>query len=187
MSYIAYKNSGNIIQSSITWKLRKREQSFFLCATQRPDLIHIPIKLHKDILNGYCIMERTRMFGKINQMGITWNIRKGGQLFLCATYCRDLGHVLIKLHEDIPNGYWVMARVHMFRKNNQRGITCKLKKRGAIILVRDKSSWPNTYSCKIAWRYPKQVLNYGAYKNVDGRTVRKSNQMGITFTMRKGD
>ena len=59
-----------INQRGITWKLGKGEQSF-LCATHRPDLKHIPIKLHEDILNCYRIMERTRMFGKINQRGIT--------------------------------------------------------------------------------------------------------------------
>ena len=31
---------------------KKGEQSF-LCATRHLDLIHIPIKLHEDILNGY--------------------------------------------------------------------------------------------------------------------------------------
>ena len=39
-------------QSGITWKLRNGEQSF-LCVIRRLDLIHIPIKLHEDILNGY--------------------------------------------------------------------------------------------------------------------------------------
>ena len=41
-----------INQRDITWKLRKGEQSF-LCMTCCPDLIHIPIKLHEDILNGF--------------------------------------------------------------------------------------------------------------------------------------
>ena len=39
-------------QSGITWKLRMGEQSF-LYATHRPDLIHISIKLHEDILSCY--------------------------------------------------------------------------------------------------------------------------------------
>ena len=43
---------GKIYQEGITWKIRKGEQSI-LCATHRPDLIHIPIKLHEDIPNGY--------------------------------------------------------------------------------------------------------------------------------------
>ena len=47
-----YKNSGKINQRGITSKLRKGEQSF-LYATYRPDQIHIPIKLHEDILNCY--------------------------------------------------------------------------------------------------------------------------------------
>ena len=41
-----------INQRVITWKQRKREQSF-LCVTHRPDLIHTPIKLHEDILICY--------------------------------------------------------------------------------------------------------------------------------------
>ena len=45
------------------------------------------------------------MSGKINQMGITWIIRKGEHSFLCVTHRLDLIHVLIKLHDDIPNGY----------------------------------------------------------------------------------
>ena len=48
-------------QRGITWKLRKREQPF-LYATHHPDLIHIPIKLHEDILNCYRVMEHTIMF-----------------------------------------------------------------------------------------------------------------------------
>ena len=48
-------------QRDITWTLRKGDQSF-LCATHHPDLIHIPIKLHEDILNSYRVMELTRMF-----------------------------------------------------------------------------------------------------------------------------
>ena len=45
------------------------------------------------------------MFGKNNQRGIAWKLRKGEQLFLCATSRHDLIHILIKLHEDILNGY----------------------------------------------------------------------------------
>ena len=45
------------------------------------------------------------MFGKTNQRGISWKIRKGKQSFLCATHPHDLIHIPIKLHEDIPNGY----------------------------------------------------------------------------------
>ena len=36
----------------IVSKLSKGEQSL-LCATRRPDLKYIPIKLHEDILNSY--------------------------------------------------------------------------------------------------------------------------------------
>ena len=50
-------------------------------------------------------MEPTRIFGKNNQRGITWEIRKGDQSFLCVTHHGDLIRIPIKLHEDIPNGY----------------------------------------------------------------------------------
>ena len=43
---------GKINQRGITWKPRKEEQSF-LCTTRCPDVIHIPMKLHEDILNCY--------------------------------------------------------------------------------------------------------------------------------------
>ena len=39
-------------QKDIARKQRKGEQSF-LCATRRPDLIHIAIKVGEDIPNGY--------------------------------------------------------------------------------------------------------------------------------------
>ena len=40
------------INQSITWKIRKQGQSF-LCMTHRLNLIHIPVKLHENIPNGY--------------------------------------------------------------------------------------------------------------------------------------
>ena len=42
------------------------------------------------------------MFGKNDQRGINWKLRKREQSFLCATLRRDLIHILINLHEDIP-------------------------------------------------------------------------------------
>ena len=66
---------GKINHRGIPRKISKREQSF-LCATHRHDLIHIPIKLHEDILNCYRIMERTRMFVNVNQRDITLKLRK---------------------------------------------------------------------------------------------------------------
>ena len=56
-----YKNVWKKInQRGITLKLKMGEQSF-LCVTCRLDLIHIPIKLHEDIPNGYGVMEHTRI------------------------------------------------------------------------------------------------------------------------------
>ena len=75
---------GIIIQRGITWKLRKREQSF-LCTAHRHDPIHIPIKLHEDtptITDLWCVQE---CLEKINQKGITWKQRNGKQSFLCVT------------------------------------------------------------------------------------------------------
>ena len=41
-------------QRGITWKPRNREQSFlYVSHPHRPELIHIPIKLHEDIPKGY--------------------------------------------------------------------------------------------------------------------------------------
>ena len=59
-------------------------------------------------------MARTRMFGKNNQRGITWKVRKGEQLFLCATRRPDIKHIPVTLYEDIPDGYCVLERTSMF-------------------------------------------------------------------------
>ena len=42
---------------------------------------------------------------KLIKGGITWQLRKGEQSFLCATHHPDLIHNSIKLHEDILNCY----------------------------------------------------------------------------------
>ena len=54
-------------QSGITWK--QRGSKLFLCALRRPDLIHIPTKLHEDIPNGYWVMRRTRMLTDVRTDG----------------------------------------------------------------------------------------------------------------------
>ena len=51
---------GNSYQRGITWKLRKGEQ-LFLRATHRLNLIHIPIKLHEDIMHSERVIECTRV------------------------------------------------------------------------------------------------------------------------------
>ena len=45
------------------------------------------------------------MFGKINQRGITWKLRKGEQSILCETSRPNLIHIPIKLYEDILKCY----------------------------------------------------------------------------------
>ena len=74
---------------------------------RRPYLIHIRIKLHEDIPNGYCVTANTRMFRKKNYKGQNLESKKGGrgQFFLYSTRRPDLVHIPIKLHEDIPNSY----------------------------------------------------------------------------------
>ena len=54
------------------------------------------------------------MFGKINQRGITWKLRKGEQSFLCMTCHPDLIQIPIKLHEYILNSYLIMELTRMF-------------------------------------------------------------------------
>ena len=151
-SYGAYKNVWKN-QRGITWKLRKGEQSF-LYATRHSDLIHIPINLHEDIINGNWIMARTRMFTDIR----TDRQMDGGQTAPCynmSTFIKMGKYTVIKVHQYLPIGY--------------QGMSCT-RFGGTIILVCDTSSWPNTYSYKIAWRYPEWLLSWGTYKKVDGRT-----------------
>ena len=61
------------------------------------------------------------MFGKNNQRGITWKL-------LTRNICPNLIHILIKLHEAIPNHYRGMVQTRISGKNKQRGITWKLRK-----------------------------------------------------------
>ena len=46
------ERTGIFGKKGITSKKRRSEQ-LFLCGTRCPDLIHIPMKLHEDILNYY--------------------------------------------------------------------------------------------------------------------------------------
>ena len=138
-------------------------------------------KVSWNISKGYGIMEWMRIVKTINlhlgSYGIIikssdhWYLRQGEQ----STRYPDLIHIYIKFHEDIPHGYWDMACTRMFGKTHQRGINWKTKKGGTISLVCDTLSWSNTYSYKVACRYPKQLLSYGVYKNVR----KKINQRGI--------
>ena len=50
-------------------------------------------------------MAHTRMFEKINQRGILGNKESGNNHSRSGASRRDLIHILIKLHEAIPNGY----------------------------------------------------------------------------------
>ena len=68
------------------------------------------------------------MFGKINQRGITWKLRKGAQSFSYTTCCPNLIHIPIKLHEDIPNLYRVTRKQESREKIKQKGITWKVRK-----------------------------------------------------------
>ena len=62
--YGANKDSMKIILSKeVTQKVRKGERSF-LYATRRLGLIHIAMKFHFDIPNGYRVMMHARIVGK---------------------------------------------------------------------------------------------------------------------------
>ena len=160
-----YKISIQNNQRDITLKETNWKQPL-LHKTCGPDLIHIPIKLHEHIPNSNWVMVHTKMFEKNNnKKGITWKQRKGEQSILCLTCWPDIIHILIKLYDDIPNGYRVMSCIRILLKLS-KGHNLGLKKGGTIILLQDISSRPNTYSYKIARRYSEQLLNYGAYKNV---------------------
>ena len=103
------------------------------------------------------------MFGKNNQRGITWKLRKWEQSFVCVTCGPYLKHIPIKLHEDSPNHYRTMVQARICGKNNQKGHnfdTKKVgtpkghnfdtKKVGTIIFMHDMLAYPKTYSYKIA-------------------------------------
>ena len=85
-------------------------------------------------------MGHTRMFGKINQRGITWKLKKGDQSVLFTTHRHDLIHIPIKLHEDTSNSYLVMGRTRMFGKKWSKRHNLETKKGGSISLVHDTLS-----------------------------------------------
>lgn len=82
----------------------------------RHDLLTLHTFLYNcmKISNGFWVMACTIMFWKNNQRGLSWKQRKGEQSFLCAIRRPDLIHTPIKLHEDIPEGYWVMGDTRFF-------------------------------------------------------------------------
>ena len=66
---------------------------------------------------------------KNNQSNITLKQRNRKQI-LYVTLLPDQIHTSIKLHEDIPIGYRVMACTTIFeKKRNLKGIAWKLRKR----------------------------------------------------------
>ena len=89
--------------------------------TCHPDLKHIPIKLHEDIPNLYRVMVKKRISGKNSTKGNNLETKKGQTIILVRNHCPVLIHVPIKLHEDIPNHYRVMAYTRMFRKKIIKG------------------------------------------------------------------
>ena len=74
-------------------------------------------------------MAHIRMYRKNYSRGHNLGSKKEGAIIIVhVMYCSpDLIHIPIKLHEDIPNNYGVIARTRMFEKN-QRGIAWKLRK-----------------------------------------------------------
>ena len=83
-------------QRGLIWKLRKEsgEETFlYVSRPRRPDLQHILIKLHEDILNGYWVTAYTRMFRKKKSNGLALKVRKREQLFLCLTGRPGLIHI----------------------------------------------------------------------------------------------
>ena len=132
---IKYKNKYN------KQSLKQRNQKQLLFYAKLSDLIDIPIKLCEDTLTVTEIWRIQECYEKRNQREMTWKQRKGEQPFSRVIPCPDLIHISIKLHEDIPNCYWVTAHTRMLGKINQRGITWKIKKRRPIILVCNTSFW----------------------------------------------
>ena len=76
-------------------------------------LINISIKFHKDILNGFKVIERTRFCHRTAtykaQGGITQtNIQE--LRFLCAARRPVLVNISLKFHEVVPKGFNIIER-----------------------------------------------------------------------------
>ena len=104
----------------------KHQALFSLKDTSKQELrkrgIKCPFKCHgvsRKFMQEQLI--KHKCLEKINQRSITWNLRKGEQSFLYASCCPNLILFPIKLHEDIPNCYRVMAQIRMFGKQSDKG------------------------------------------------------------------
>ena len=89
-------------------------------------------------------MECTIIFGKNNESGITWKLRKEEQPFLCASHC--LGNCT-KVSQMVAE-LWCVQEILGGKKSKVHNL--EAKKGGTTIFPRDTSSLPNSHSYKIA-------------------------------------
>ena len=93
-------------------------------------MFYIPTKLHKNIIKGIRLAERT-----LNQCIITVktkeimpNVRKPELYFLYVTCPLVLFYISSKYHQNISKGFWVTERTRTLFQTKQRKITSKARK-----------------------------------------------------------
>ena len=144
-------------------------------ATHRLNLIHIPIKFHEHIPNSYRVIgcgvqdysEKCKETKEHNletkKVGIIILMRDTLSLPNTHSY-----KIAWRYHEQ-----WVSYTVYKNvitqnkHKTQSNGHSCKIKEAKAAVIIRYTLSWPDMYTYKISWRYPKGLLSYGAYKNIE--------------------
>ena len=93
-------------------------------STRRLMLVHICMKFHEGILNGFLVTERTRPYRNIYyfqfQRTITPKIPNPELRFLRSACRLMLLYICVKFHENISNGFGVTERTRFCDRQTDR-------------------------------------------------------------------
>ena len=99
------------------------------CSARRPVLVDISIKFHKNILDGFKVIERTRFCHRNCHLHSSRGIAQTTiqeLRFLCFARRPMLVNISLKFHEDILKGFNVIERTRFCHRNchlhSSRGI-----------------------------------------------------------------
>ena len=102
-----------LIQGQLIQKPNKQELSS-LFMTHRLNVMHAPVKFHKNIPYGLGVMARTQFYYmELSQRQIIQKMNKQELSSLFMTHCLNVMHAPVKFHKYIPYGLGVMARYEL--------------------------------------------------------------------------
>ena len=115
------------IQSSKVYNLKNTcPRVMVLCSARYLKLVHISMKFHEDILNGFKVIELARFVIETAtykvQRGITQKYIQE-LWFLRSARCPILVNIYMTFHDDILNGYKLQSRHDFFTDRRTDGWT----------------------------------------------------------------